>query len=149
MNKRLQIEHLGRLLHMEVHMVSAYDDALARTHDDDAQRERLSLMRADHESHTLALTELLREMGEPAPGPTPEVEAMFAPAVSALGHASSAEDVSHATRMAEQVVARAYDEARDWGVGLQVHDLIAAHADDEQRHVAALNERVGARSPSR
>lgn len=142
MNKRLQIEHLGRLLHMEVHMVSGYDDALSRT-ESVKQHEQLSAMRSDHESHTLALTELLREMGEPTPGPTPEVEALFAPAVSAMTHATSAEDIAHATRIAEQVVARAYEEARDWGVGLQVHDLIASHADDEQRHLASLREAVG------
>ena len=67
MNKRLQIGHLGRLLHIEVHMVSAYDGALERTRRRRRERDRLERMRDDHERHVLDITELLREMGEAAP----------------------------------------------------------------------------------
>ncbi|HEY3318072.1 MAG TPA: ferritin-like domain-containing protein [Coriobacteriia bacterium] len=143
MDKRLQIEHLGRLLHVEVHAVSAYDGAIERIRDE-GRRRHLEGMRDDHERHVIDITELLREMGEPAPGPTPEVERLFAPAMSALKNGSADDDVLHAMRMNEQVLAHEYANARGWGVGLQVHDLLARNDADEQRHLSAIEEMLAA-----
>ncbi len=143
MNKSLQIEHLDRLMHLEVHGVSAYDGAIERTRDESARR-RLEAMRDDHERHVIDITELLREMGEPTPAATPEVEALFAPSMSALKNGSSDEDVLQAMRMTEQVLAHEYAAARDCGVGLQVHDLLARNDGDAQAHIVQLAEAVGA-----
>lgn len=148
MNKRLQIEHLARLLHLEVHIVASYDGALERL-GEYAEKERLARLRGDHERHVLDITELLREMGEPAPPQMPESEALVAPALSALRNASSEEDVLQAVRMNEQVAAGQYRDARSWGVGLQVHELLQRHDEDEQRHVAAVEELLGAHSGTR
>lgn len=139
MNKRLQIEHLGRVLHMEVHAVSGYDGGIERIRDE-ALRRSLEAMRDDHERHVIDIAELLREMGEPSPAGTPEVDALFAPALSALKNGTGDEDVLQAMRMNERVLAREYVDARAWGVGLQVHDLLGRNDTDEQQHVAVLEE---------
>lgn len=138
MNKRLQIEHLARLLHTEVHLVSSYDGALERIGDD--SRSRLEELRGGHERHVLDITELLREMGEPAPPATPEaeIEGQFSPGLSAMKNASSDEDVLQAVRIVEQVGARTYAEAREWAVGMQVHELLARHDQDEQDYLATV-----------
>jgi hypothetical protein len=143
MNKRLQIDHLGRLLHMEVHLVSGFDSAMERVGSEDV-RDRLEAVRGDHEQHVLDVTELLREMGEPSPSPSPEVDGLFAPATSALKNESSEEDVLQAVRMMEQVLARSYDEARNWSVGMQVHELLERNGADEQRDLTMIAQLTGA-----
>jgi hypothetical protein len=136
MNKRLQIEHLSKLLHTEVHMVSSYDGAIERV--GGRSRDRLEELRDGHERHVLDITELLREMGEPAPGPSPEVEGLFSPGMAAMRNASDEEDVLHAVRIIEQVGARSYVEARDWAVGMQVHEVLARHDRDEQDYLTTV-----------
>lgn len=143
MNKKLQIEHLARLLHVEVHMVSAYDGATTRMAEED-RVGALESLRGDHERHVLDITELLREMGEPSPEPSPDVEGLFATGMAALKHADSDDDVIQAVRINEQVVAGEYVQAREWGVGLQVHELLARNDADEQRHLAAVADMLGA-----
>jgi hypothetical protein len=143
MNKKLQIDHLDRLLHMEVHLVSACDSAIGRVHGEDA-RTRLEQVRDDHEQHVLDIAELLREMGEPAPAQKPEVESLFAPGSAALRNANTDEDVLQAVRIMQQVLARQYEEARSWAVGVQVHEVLARNDEDEHRDLDALGELVGA-----
>jgi rubrerythrin len=143
MNKRLQVEHLGRLLHMEVHAVSGYDSAIERL-GDEGLRRRLESMRDSHEHHVIDVTELLREMGEPQPSGTPDVEALFAPAMSTMKNADGDEGVLQSMRMSEQVLAHEYSEARKWGVGLQVHDLLARNDADEQNNLAGLEQVLSA-----
>lgn len=143
MNKKMQIEHLARLLHLEVHVVSGYDTALDKLPEGD-DRTRVQQMRGEHERHVLDITELLREIGEPTPANTGDVDGLVAPAFAALRNASGERDVLQAVRINEQTVGRMYEEARSWGVGLQVHELLERHDLDEQRHVAAVEEMLGA-----
>lgn len=143
MNKRLQIEHLARLLHLEVHLVSTYDGATARL-GETGPRDQLDRLREDHERHVLDITELIREMGEPTPPDSPDVEGLVAPAISAMRNADGVDDVLHAIRMAERIVGHAYAEARNWGVGMQVHELLGRCDADEQRHLAVLGDLLAA-----
>jgi rubrerythrin len=149
LNKKMQIDHLGRLLHMEVHVVSTYDGVLERVGNGDERASALERLRADHERHVIDITELLREMGEPAPANTPDVEQLFSPSASALRNADSADDAMQALRMAEKVAAHEYEQAREWGVGLQVHDVLAGELADEERHGEEISHLLprGSRRP--
>jgi rubrerythrin len=150
MNKHHTVERLARLLHLEVHVVATYDGVLTQLGDTHpGERGALEQLRGDHERHAGDIAQLLNEMGEAAPPYSRDIEALFAPARDTLDAAEGGADILQGVRMVERTSARAYEEARDWGVSVQVHDLLSAIDIDEQRHLAdveaLLGELAGAR----
>lgn len=138
MNKHQMIEHLSALLHLEVHAVEAYDEGLDALRDE-TQRSRLTAFRADHERHVTDLAELIREMGEEIPQPSPEVEAELADVLAFLARNDDAASALSGLQEVERVTLTASDRAAAWNSFLQPHELIERIRADEREHSAYLD----------
>ena len=138
-------EKLNDLMHLDVDAVRAYDDAIKRIDGADV-RGRLQEYRDDHQRHVDDLRAAVRGMGGEPEEAKPDARGYLIEGMTALRAAMGDEQALKAMHQNEKVTNKAYANAVDWDVPMDVHDLLQRGYTDEQRHIAYIEDRLAVKT---
>jgi rubrerythrin len=141
-------DKLASLAQMDRDAVGVYDEALEHV-TDDTVRTQFRSFRGEHEHHVKALCDAVVRLGGQEPKLDVDTLGRLAEWVTSMRSRGGTEGALHAMRTAEHLHNRRYREATEWDVG---DEALAADlrrfAQDEQGHLAYIEERLGHPAPT-
>jgi uncharacterized protein (TIGR02284 family) len=141
-------EKLNDLMHLDVDAVNAYREAIERIRDADIGMHLQEYMR-DHQRHVDELRLLVTGLGGEPEEAKPDIKGFLIKGMTQLRSSMSDEQALKAMHQNEEVTTRAYRDAVGWtDVPDDVREVLARAYRDEQRHIAYIEERLHALSPS-
>lgn len=135
------IEHLNRLIELDLDAIEAYEAAIARLSDpsDKAQLERFL---EDHRRHTVELGSVVQELGGTAVT-RPDFKRVLAKGKVVLGGLVGDRAVLTAMKSNEDTTTKTYEKAtREAGVPIRVRTILERNLADEQRHLGWIEQRL-------
>ena len=134
-------ELVKRLLHLEYDAIGAYQAAIERVQLEGNPLALTGFLH-DHERHVRDLADAMRALGENAPEQGDLEGLLTKGKVLATGPFGDSA-VLRAMKSNEEDVCRVYDEALGRSdLPPSVREIVAGHANDEQRHWAWFDERI-------
>jgi uncharacterized protein (TIGR02284 family) len=142
------IEHLNRLIELDLDAIEAYEAAIARLNDpsDKAQLERF---REDHRRHTAELSSAVEEVGGTA-ATRPDFKRVLTKGKVVVAGLVGDRAVLTAMKSNEETTTKTYDKAtREAGVPIRVKTLLERNFADEQKHLAWIEQRLAQNTSER
>lgn len=139
--KQSVIAELSRLMALEIDALHAYDVAIAWVGGAGTMiGGELALFKVEHQRHALALHEALHALGGRAPEVEPDVQGVVIGALTPSRRRLNAQEVVEAMRWNEQLTTAVYRKVLATPLPADVRALVERAGDDEQRHLAWLEE---------
>jgi rubrerythrin len=143
MTKAQLISHISRLVGIDLDAVEAYEAAIERLKDP-GDKIQLGRFLEDHRRHVVELTMLVQGMGGTAPS-HPTFMRVLTKGKVILGGLAGDRAVLEAMRSNEQTTTKTYGEAAArLAMPAPVTELIRRNFADEERHLAWIEQRLGA-----
>lgn len=134
---------LRSLAQLDTDAVRVYDDALNHVTDDEV-RKNFEKFRSEHRYHAEQLSGTIERLGERKPELSLDIAGHFADWVTSIRSRTGTEGALHAMETAERYHNRHYAEAAMWVTGdEEIHTLLERFDEDEKRHLAYVEERLG------
>ncbi|MDP2307403.1 MAG: DUF2383 domain-containing protein [Pseudomonadota bacterium] len=147
MDRTEVVDLLNELVHLDIDAVRAYGQAIDNVKDPTA-RQTLVGFREDHERHVTDLSAMVRNYGG-EPAERPDLKGVFLEGMTALRSAMGEGPALRAMRDNERFTNRHYVKALETpGLPDEVRNLIARNREDERRHLAWIEARVGQKTPA-
>jgi uncharacterized protein (TIGR02284 family) len=131
------VEILNELVQLDYDAMQAYEHAIDRVEDDEVADD-LEAFLADHQRHVDDLAQLVRELGGEPIEPHRDLKGLLLEGLTALRSATGTKGVLAAMRTAEKLMHRTYTRTLAQPLPSHVCAVVAVHAADEQRHLAAI-----------
>lgn len=142
MDRSEVVNLLNDLIHLDIDAVRAYGQAIDNIKDTSA-RDMLVGFRGDHERHVNDLSAMVRNYGG-EPAERPDLKGVLLEGMTAIRSAMGEVPALRAMRDNERLTNRRYAKALETpGLPDEVRSLIAANREDERRHLAWIEARVG------
>ncbi|PKQ29443.1 MAG: ferritin [Actinobacteria bacterium HGW-Actinobacteria-10] len=133
------LEKLVDLVQLDIDAVEAYNEAIEKIDVEDV-RARLSTYRDDHQRHVSEITEVIRMLGGEPPELETGMKGKLLEGMTALRSSMGTDSALKAMRMNEQLTNRTYEDAMDWEVPPEAHDVIRRGFEDERQHLAYIEQ---------
>jgi rubrerythrin len=141
-------KELTDLAQLDRDAVGVYDDALKHV-DDDEVRASFKEFRDEHEHHITVITASLKRITGQSPDLSVDFMGRMAEFVTTLRSASGTTGALHAMRTAEQYHNHRYEAALGWDIGDEdLASLIRQFREEEKRHLAFIEQRLGVNAPA-
>lgn len=139
---------LESLAQLDTDAVRVYDEALEHVTDDDI-RKNFERFQSEHRYHAEQLSDAIVRLGGKKPELKVDLAGHLADWVTAMRSVRGTEGALHAMETAEKYHNRHYGKAVGWDVGDdEVATLLRRFDDDEKRHLAYVEERLGKTAPA-
>jgi len=138
------LKELSSLAQLDIDAIHAYDQAI-QSIDHLSVREQLTQFKADHERHVRDLSVVIQRLGGQPPGLSPDFKGFVLQGFTALRSAMGTEGALKAMRANEELTNRTNSNALARGFPADVQAIIQKNLSDEQRHLTAINQLIGAR----
>lgn len=142
------IEKMNDLMHLDMDAVKAYDEAIEKI-ENQMQRSTLSQYRDDHMRHVTNLQRMVSDMGGTPEEARPDFKGMFIEGMTSLRSAMGDEQALKAMRQNEMLTNRRYKDAAGWDTGAEVHSMLMKNYEDEQRHLAWIEQQLSVTAGTR
>lgn len=143
------VERLSSLVQMDVDAVDVYDEVLRHVTDPDVATA-FQRFRGEHAFHVSALRQSVARLGGSAEEPRVDLMGKVAELVSGLRSRGGTRGALHAMDTAERYHNRRYREAAEWEIeDVEVRTFLRRFLDDEERHLAFIEAKLGERVSAR
>lgn len=142
-NKEI-LEKISDLAKLDVDAIKCYEQAVKQL-DDSSIRMQLETFRDDHRRHVASLNAIIRRMGGEEVSFTPDVMGFLTQGFTALRSITGTDGALKAMETNEKLTNRKYKQACDESFPLDVAQTIRSNFDDEQRHLAFIQESLSVR----
>jgi uncharacterized protein (TIGR02284 family) len=135
------VKHLNSLIGLDYDAVEAYEAAIARL-SNPMEKEKLRAFMGDHQRHIVELTPLVVEQGG-TPADRADIKKVLAKGKVVLAGLVGDRLVLEAMKSNEETSTRTYRKASsEPGLPAHVRALLERNLQDEQRHLAWIEERL-------
>ncbi|HEY3317768.1 MAG TPA: ferritin-like domain-containing protein [Coriobacteriia bacterium] len=142
------LHKLESLAQLDTDAVRVYDEALEHT-TDEAVSTAFKQFQGEQRYHAEQLSEAIVRLGGGKPDLKVDIVGHLADWVTAMRSMRGTEGALHAMETAERYHNRRYGDAVAWEVGDdEVATLLRRFGDDEKRHLAFVEQRLGKTTPT-
>lgn len=137
------LHELESLAQLDTDAVRVYDEAIKHADEEDV-RTNFERFQGEHRYHGQQLSVEITRLGGKLPVMKVDLAGRLAEWITAIRSVRGTEGALHAMRTAEKYHNRRYNEAAGWDTSDEgVSTLLRQFDDDEKRHLAYIEERLG------
>ena len=144
MNKEEILDHLQKLIHLDVDATHAYDQAIKNV-SEQVIKDKLILFQGDHRKHVELLSAKVVELGGTPPELTQDFKGFFISGFTALRSLTGTRGALEAMETNERLTTSKYEEASKLVFPADVASIIQANLSDELRHLSFIREALSTR----
>ncbi|MBD3345190.1 MAG: DUF2383 domain-containing protein [Chitinivibrionales bacterium] len=143
MEKNQIIDTLKSLMQLDVDASHAYDQAIKRVDESDADiKSQLEVYQGDHDRHVERLADLIRQQGEEPPKVSPDLSGFLIEGFTALRSMMGTDGALKAMEGNEKLTNKKYSNAHGLDLPQEIKTVIDENYDDEKRHLQYIQEKL-------
>ena len=135
--------HLASLMHLDIDAAEVYEEVLKHVTDEEIATSYRAF-RGEHQNHAKVLADAITALGEIPPAPQEDMMGRLAEIAMGIRSATGDSGALHAMHTAEKYHNSRYSAAQEWDVAADLKATLAAFYEDEKRHLAFIELRLGA-----
>lgn len=139
MNRDDILDHLEKLIHLDVDATHAYDQAIKNV-SEQVVKEKLILFQADHRKHIDLLSAKVLELGGTPPELTSDFKGFIISGFTALRSLTGTKGALEAMETNERLTTSKYEEACKLDFPVDISSIVQQNYADEQRHLSFIRE---------